>query len=110
MCNAKVGIGKHDTLAPTYKGLTKEFRSPNNVEYEFWFCHDDFKHCVSGSKNEYVLDWPIGPNTWPVKIGTNLSREEVQTYPSLKPLLEYPLPYITLDNILALQLCFQFSL
>jgi len=32
---------------------------------------------VSGSKKKYVLDWPIVPNTWSVKIGTNLSREEV---------------------------------
>jgi hypothetical protein len=48
MCNAKVGTGKHGTPVPTYKGLRKEFRSPNNV-----------------------------PNTWPVKIYTNLSKEEV---------------------------------
>jgi hypothetical protein len=77
MCNAKVGTRKHDTSAPTYKGFKKKFRSPNNVEYEFWFCPDDIKCCVSGSKKKYVLDWPIVPNTWPVKIGTNLSREEV---------------------------------
>ena len=66
-----------ETLAPTYKGLMKEFRSPNNVECEFWFCPDDVKRCVSGSLKKYVLDWPIVPNMWPVKIGTNLSREEV---------------------------------
>ena len=24
-----------------------------------------------------MLDWPTMPNTWPVKMGTNLSREEV---------------------------------
>ena len=77
MCNAKVGIGKHGTPAPTYKGLKKEFRSSNNVEYGFWFCPDDIKQCVSGSKKKYVSDWPIVPNMWPVKIGTNLSREEV---------------------------------
>jgi hypothetical protein len=77
MCNAKIGTGKHDTPAPIYKGLRKEFRSPNNMEYEFWFYPDDIKGCVSGSKKKYVLDWPIVPNTWSVKIGTNLSREEV---------------------------------
>jgi hypothetical protein len=77
MCNAKIGTGKYDTPAPTYKGLMKEFCSPNNVEYEFWFCPNDIKCCVNGIKNKYVLDWPIIPNTWPVKIGTNLSREEV---------------------------------
>ena len=77
LCNAKVGTSKHGTLAPTYKGLKKEYHSTNNVEYEFWFCHDDIKRCVSGNKKMYVLDWPVVPNTWPVKIGTNLSRQEV---------------------------------
>jgi hypothetical protein len=77
MCNAKVGTGKHGTPTPTYKGLMKEFCSPNNVKYKFWFCPDDIKRCVSGNKKKYALDWPIVPNTWPVKIDTNLSREEV---------------------------------
>jgi hypothetical protein len=26
-----------------------------------------------------MLDWPVVPNIWPVKIGTNLSRQEVLT-------------------------------
>ena len=75
LCNAKVGIGKHDTLAPTYKGLIKVY-STNNVEYEFWFYHDDIKCCVSNNKKK--MYW-IGlvPNTWPMKICTNVSREEV---------------------------------
>ena len=77
MCNAKVGTGKYDIPAPTYKGLKKNFRSPNNVEYKFWFFHNDIKRCVSGSKKKYVLDWPMVPNMWPLKIRTNLSREEV---------------------------------
>ena len=29
LCNAKVRIGKHGTLAPTYIGLKKEFRTTN---------------------------------------------------------------------------------
>ena len=77
MCNAKVGSNKHDTPAPTYKGFKKEFCSTINVEYEFWFCHDDTKRCISGTKKKYVLDWPTVPNTWPIKMGTYLSREEV---------------------------------
>ena len=77
LCNAKVGTDKHCTPAPTYKGLTKEFRSTNNVEYEFWFCPDDIKRSVSGNKKKDVLDWPVVPSIWPVKIGTNLLRQEV---------------------------------
>ena len=80
MCNAKVGIGKHDTHASTYKGFMIEFCSPNNGEYEFWFCPDDIKRCLSGSIKKYVLNWPILPNMWPVKISTNLSKDKVVTF------------------------------
>ena len=55
----------------------KEFRSPNNVEYEFWFCPNDIKCCVSDNTKKYVLDWPIVPNKWRMKIGINLSRKKI---------------------------------
>ena len=55
ICNAKIGSSKHDTFAPTYKGLKKEFGSTNNVEYEFWFCPNNIKHCVNDTKKKYVL-------------------------------------------------------
>ena len=51
--------------------------STNNVEYEFWYCYEDIKRCVNGKKKKYMLDWHVVPNTWPVKIGTNISRQEV---------------------------------
>ena len=41
--NAKVGTNKHDSFAPTYRELKKEFCSTNNVEHEFWLCPDDIK-------------------------------------------------------------------
>jgi hypothetical protein len=71
--NAKVGTKLHDTLAPMYKGLKKELC----LECKFWFCVGDIIHYVGGNNKAYVLDWPIVPSTWLVKIGTNLSREEV---------------------------------
>jgi hypothetical protein len=37
LCNAKVGIGKHFTPAPTHKRMMKEFHPTNNVEYEIGF-------------------------------------------------------------------------
>lgn len=40
-----------------------------------WGCLDDIKCCVTSTTKKYVLNWPIVPNT--VKIGTNLSKEEV---------------------------------
>jgi hypothetical protein len=79
LCNNKIEIGKHDTPTPTYKGLKKEYGFTNNVEYKFWFCPDDIKRCVSWNKKKYVLNWPVVSNIWPVKIGTNLSRQEVLT-------------------------------
>ena len=47
------------------------------MEYEFWFCPDAIIRCVSGNKKKYVLDWPIVSNIWPVKIGTNFSKQEI---------------------------------
>lgn len=67
LCNAKVRTTKHDTSTRTYKGYKEGV--------EFWFCLEDIKYCLSGSKKKYVLDWPIIPNMWPMK--TNLSKEEV---------------------------------
>jgi hypothetical protein len=58
------------------KGFKKELWSTMNVEYDNWFCHHDIKHFVSGNKMKHVLDWPIVSCTWPMKIGTNLSRDE----------------------------------
>lgn len=64
LTNTKAGTGKHGTHAPMYKEMKKEFRSANNVEYDFWFCHDDINGCVNGNKKTYVLDWPMVPNMW----------------------------------------------
>ena len=77
LCNAKVRNGKHDNYASMYKSMEKKFRFINDVEYEFWFCPNNFKHCMFGSKNKYVLDWPIEPNIWPVRLATNFLKEEV---------------------------------
>lgn len=48
--------------------MKKTFPSTNNMEHGFWFCHDDIKGCVSGNQNDYVMDWPIVPKTWLLKI------------------------------------------
>ena len=77
LCNAKVRISKYNTPAPTYNKLKNDYCSTNNVEYKFWFCLDDVKHCVNGSKKKYALDLFVVSNTWPMKINTNLSRHEV---------------------------------
>ena len=75
-----IRIGKHGTPTPIYKRLKKERRFTNNIEYEFRFCRDDIKRGVSASMKKDVLDWPISPNTWLVKIGTNLLRQVVLAF------------------------------
>ena len=75
LCNAKLRIGKHDIPTLTHKRIKKKFRSVNNVEYEFWFCRDDIKCCISATKKKYMLNQPIVPNTWLMKIWTNISKE-----------------------------------
>lgn len=76
LCNAEVKISKHDTLASTYNGKKKEYRSTNNVEHENEFCLDKIKFGICGLKNKYVMDRVTISNSWPVKIGVHLSREE----------------------------------
>jgi hypothetical protein len=76
LCNVKVGTGKHGTPTSMYKGL-KEYHSTNNVKYEFWFCPNDIKRCVNENNKKYVLDSHVVTNLWLVKIGTNLSRQEI---------------------------------
>jgi hypothetical protein len=75
--NVKVGIDKHGTHVPTYKGLKEECRSTNSVEHKFGFCPHDIKCCKNGSTKKYVLDWLVVPNTLLVKINANLLRHEV---------------------------------
>ena len=37
----------------------------------------NIKCYVSVNRTKYVLDWPIVPNMWLVKIGTNIFEEEM---------------------------------
>jgi hypothetical protein len=80
LCSAKVKIGKHDIPTLTHKMIKNKFRSINNVEYEFWFCRDDIKRCISATKKKYVLNWPIVPSTWLMKIRTNTSKKELLAF------------------------------
>ena len=76
-CDTQVRRGTHGTLAPTYAGLKKEFRTDRHISIDFWFCADDINRCVKGTKKSFVIDWPSIPHTWPVKRGTNLTMKEI---------------------------------
>lgn len=76
-CDTRVRRGTHGTPAPTYVGLKKEFRTDRHISTDFWFCADDINRCVKGTKKSFVIDWPSIPQTWPVKMGTNLTIKEI---------------------------------
>ena len=50
---------------------------------QFFFCTDDIERCVKGSRCKWVVpfsnneDRPPIPLTWPVKVGTKLTRQEI---------------------------------
>ena len=51
---------------------------------QFFLCSEDIEHCMNGSHRKWVLLFsnnkdrvPI-PFTWPVKVGTKLTRQEIE--------------------------------
>lgn len=42
----------------------------------FWICANDINCWMKESQKKWVLDWPSFPNTWTMKVGTNLSWED----------------------------------
>ena len=44
---------------------------------KLWFCADDITRCVHGTVRESIIDRPQPPAVWPMKIGTNLTQQEV---------------------------------
>lgn len=77
LCYAKVETGKHSTLVLMSKGMKKDFLSNKNMEYTFCFYPNNIKRCMNENNKKCVLDLPIVPNMWTIKIGTNLLMEEV---------------------------------
>ena len=57
LCNAKVGIDKHEKPIPTYKGLKEGVTLHQQREYELWLCLDGIKCCVRGNKIKYIVSW-----------------------------------------------------
>jgi hypothetical protein len=77
-CNTKINKGSQPTPAPSYHGNKWDLHTRKEVWTEFYFCADDINRCVKGTrKGSYIKEWPLVPTVWPVKIGTNLSRDEV---------------------------------
>ena len=74
---SKSKVVKWGTQLPRIRLWRKSIAPLTTWSMSFGFGLDDIKRCVSGSKKKHVLYWHIVPNTWLVKVGTNLSKEEV---------------------------------
>jgi hypothetical protein len=59
-------------FGPILKQVTKRWW--NN----FFFCADDIERCVKGHRRRWIEPFSDYPSVWPVKIGTNLTRSEIE--------------------------------
>ena len=65
-------------MAPLFPRIIIEKKTQLHLQYGVEvMVFPNIKHCINGNNKKYVLEWPILPNTWIVKIGTNFSRQEV---------------------------------
>jgi hypothetical protein len=69
---ARIAKGSKGTPAPTYRGRKTQYGGNKEIVTDFWFCPDDIKCCVKGTKRSWILDWPQVPDVWPDFSGTNL--------------------------------------
>ena len=76
-CTARIVRNNVATAAPTYIGLMVNYKKNRNDVMQFFFCNDDIERCVKGTKRKWVISVPQIPATWPVKRGTNLTKQEI---------------------------------
>lgn len=83
-CSAKIVRNAMSTPAPTYTGEWLNLRLGKEVTIPFFFCCDDIERCVKGTRRKWVTHYspteprPPVPDVWPVKLGTNLKRNEIR--------------------------------
>ena len=76
-CTARMVRNNVPTAAPIYTGLMVNYKKNRNDVMQFFFCNDDIERCVKGTKRKWVLSVPEIPAIWPMKRGTNLSKQEI---------------------------------
>ena len=84
-CTSRIVQNGKSTPAPTYTGIyTPSYRGNHPVVEQFFFCANDIERCVKGHRRKWIEpfsdyeDRPLIPSVWPVKIGTNLTRSEIE--------------------------------
>ena len=76
-CTARIVRNNVPTVAPTYTGLMVNYKKNWNDVMQFFFYNDDIERCVEGTKRKWVISVLEIPAIWPVKRGTNLSKQEI---------------------------------
>ena len=76
-CTVRIVRNNVATVAPTYTGLMVNYKKNHNDVMQFFFCNDNIERCVKGTKRKWVISVLEIPATWPVKRGTNLSKQEI---------------------------------
>ena len=76
-CTARIVRNNVATAAPTYTSLMVNYKKNRNDVMQFFFCNNDIERCVKGTKRKWVISMPEIPAIWPVKRGTNLSKQEI---------------------------------
>ena len=67
----------------TYSRLWCNVRFNCEKQMQFFFCSDDIKRCIKGSRRKWVIPYsdtherPPIPTIWLVKIGTNLTYSKI---------------------------------
>jgi hypothetical protein len=75
-CTAWISKGSKSTPTPTYRGRKNQYGGNKEIVTNFWFCPNDIKRCVKGTKHSWIIDWPQIPDVWPVLSGTHLTLQE----------------------------------
>jgi hypothetical protein len=82
-CIAKIVQDNKGIAAPTYMGMMINFQKKTKELIQFFFCNDDIERCVKGSRRRWAKSRPDVPCIWPMKLGTNLTKKEIQALGSV---------------------------
>ena len=83
-CESRIVQKGKATAAPTYTGVWQRPQEGPKKTDQFFFCADDIERCVKGTRRKWIMPFsltqerPPIPSIWPVKIGTNLTRDEME--------------------------------
>ena len=76
-CGAKIAKRNKAIAAPTFTGLQRIYKKAGNEPKQFWFCPGEDLQCVKSTTCRWVAYYPPLLEKWPIKVGANLSQEEV---------------------------------